>query len=174
MLSNRQTQILLGVVLVIILLSTTLVAFFVFMHLGDPDEKYKESHSYDVSGYYGDYPATGEGVSGYVFEPHGFVYMFTTTYSYSDGQKGTVSFSVICDSKEGPSESLYEYVGSVTIDDKPCKTWKSTDKGKTVVFSIDGDLVVHQYKISDNGLELEGKLKHRSSNDLVHRQDTLT
>jgi hypothetical protein len=159
MISNGQSRALLGVVIVVILLSTTLVTFFVFMHIGDPDEKYKGSHEYIVSGSESGLDVTGDGVSEYIFEPKGYVYLVTTTYSNSSGTDKTFKFSVICDSKDGVAEDLYDYVGETTVDDRPCKTWKCFVGYASVEFSIDTDLVVHKYTITDEGLFLEGRLK---------------
>lgn len=159
MISNGQSRALLGAVIVVILLSTTLVSFFVFMHIGDPDEKYKESHGYIVSGSESGLEVTGEGVSEYRFEPKGYVYLFTTTYSDSGETEKTFRFSVICDSKHGVAEDLYDYIGETTVDDRPCKTWRCIVEHASVEFSIDTDLVVHRYTVTDEGLLLEGRLK---------------
>ncbi len=159
MISYRQSQTLLGVVLVVILLSTTLVAFFVFTQIGDPDDKYRTSHEYDVTGIAEGQEVSGDGLSEYTFEPKGFVYRFTSNYSHTGGAKETFTFMLICDSKDGPATDLYEYVGEDVIDGVQCKKWKGTSGEATIQFCIDNDLVVHRYNIVDHDLSLSGHLR---------------
>ncbi len=155
---DRQSQILLGVLLTVILIGTTLVSVFMFSQMGDPDAQYKQSYTYDVSGTVNGSEAIGEGVSEYKFEPSGFVYMVTTTYSYPGSEKEQTSFSVICSSKEGPATEVYKRLGDSTVDGVPCTLWTYDVEGSTVEFSIDADLVVHSYTITHDGFHLKGSL----------------
>ena len=159
MMTYRQTQTLLGIVLVVILVSTVLVSYFVFTQIGDPDDKYRVSHEYDVTGIAGDMDVSGNGISEYTFEPMGFVYRFTTNYSHSGEAKETFTFMLICDSKEGPATELYEYIGDNVIDGVQCKKWRGTSGDAIIQFYIDENLVVHLYSIVDDNLSLSGHLR---------------
>lgn len=162
---NRQSQMILGLVLVVILVSSTLVTFFIFQQVGDPDEKYKGDHLYSISGTVDGSPVDGEGRSEYAFEPKGYVYIFTANYSSPDGKKDRITFTLICDSKSGPSTELYERIGNTVSDGVPCSVWRQTTPDRTIVFSMDSDLVVHEFSISKEKLELKGSLRseNRSS-----------
>ena len=150
--------------IMVIVLMTSVISMFGLMHLfKDPNDQYRVDHDYEVSGTYSAYSVTGNGHSQYINENSSYVYRVTTTYSFFDGEKQTTAetpvFTVICDSNKKVDESLYTYMGTKDADGSTYNLWKYTKDSLSVIFTIDSNLCIHEYILTDDTLSLNATLK---------------
>ena len=160
---QNHLQSIFGVIIVVIILSCTLVTIAIFVNLGDPDEELKRPHDYDVDGVTsGGFILGGSGYSEYISESAGYSYKFTMNYIVLDGpskgDKGEKSFTIICDSKDGPSSSLYTLIREEKVDDTDCKVWSYVSSQYVLEFAMDQKLIVHSFTIVIDEMKFTGNL----------------